>query len=269
MAGIVDFHSHLIPGVDDGAQNVEQSLTALRAMAAQGITTAITTPHFDASLTRDPAALAARLQEFDAGWALLADALRREEGLPRLLRGTEVMLDEPDVDLSDPRIRLAGGPFVLCEFPGLRLPPNAEWGVENLVKRGWRPIVAHPERYRNVDTELGMLSRLRAAGAVFQMNSGSLLGHYGEGAERLSRKLLALGWVEYLSSDHHARGTPATARAVELLREHGGTAQAARLTEENPGRMLVGELPLPVDVLVPPETDLTWWQRLMRRRSMS
>ena len=101
------------------------------------------------------------------------------------------------------------------------------------------------------------------------VNSGSLLGHYGEDAERASPKLLALGWVEYLSSDHHARGTPATARAVALLREHGGSAQAARLTEENPGRMLVGELPLPVDVLVPPETDLSWWQRLMRRRSVS
>lgn len=249
--------------------SVQQSLDSLAAFAAQGVTTVVTTPHFDASLTRDPALLERRLGQFDQSWALLTEAAAKVPGLPALARGTEVMLDEPDVDLSDPRIRLAGGPFVLCEFPGLKLPPNAEWGVENLVKRGWRPIVAHPERYRNLDAELGLLARLRSAGAVFQMNSGSLLGHYGEEAERVSRRLLALGWAEYLSSDHHARGVPATARAVALLREHGGAAQAARMTEENPGRMLVGELPLPVDVLVPPETDLTWWQRLMRRRSVS
>ncbi len=267
MGGIVDFHSHLIPGVDDGSMSVQQSLDSLAAFAAQGVTTVVTTPHFDASLTRDPALLERRLGQFDRAWALLTEAAAKVSGLPLLQRGAEVMLDEPDVDLSDPRIRLAGGPFVLCEFPGLRLPPNAEWGVQNLVRRGWRPIVAHPERYRNLDAELGALARLRAAGAVFQMNSGSLLGHYGEEAERVSRRLLALGWVEYLSSDHHARGTPATARAVALLREHGGAQQAVRLTEENPGRMLVGDAPVevpPVEIAV---GNSPWWKRLGSRRS--
>lgn len=264
---IVDFHSHLIPAVDDGSRSVEQSLQALAAMAAQGITTCITTPHFDASLTRSREALAERLGQFDLAWATLSAAVAQTPGLPVLKRGTEVMLDEPEVDLSDPRIRLDGGRFILCEFPGLRLPPNAEWGVSNLIAQGWQPIIAHPERYRNLDPQFAMLARLRAAGAIFQVNAGSLMGQHGEPAMHAAQRILALGWAEYLSSDYHARGVPATHRTVELLIAEGGQAQATRLTEENPARMLAGEMPLPVAPHEAPKNGATWLQRLLRLRA--
>lgn len=262
MSGIVDFHSHLIPAVDDGAQDPAQALAALRAFAAQGATACITTPHFDGSLTKRPDALAARLAEFDAGWATLQAAVQGIAGLPALARGTEVMLDDPDPDLSDARLRLAGGPFVLCEFPAMRVPPNAEWAVQNLRARGWRPIIAHPERYRNHDDRLSALARCRAAGALLQVNAGSLLGQHGERALAIARGLLQEGWVDYLASDHHARGTPATGRAVALLVERGGEAQARRLTEENPARILAGEDPLPVPPLAPVKAR-PWWARLL------
>ncbi len=266
MARIVDFHSHLIPGVDDGSRSVEQSLESLALMMTQGIGTVVTTPHFDASLTRDASALAARLGEYDRGWALLTEAIARTPGLPVLKRGTEVMLDEPDVDLSDPRIRLDGGRFILCEFPSLRLPPNAEWAISNLKGRGWQPIVAHPERYRNLDDRFASLENLRTAGAFFQVNAGSLLGQHGEIAQRAARRLLRQGWVEYLSSDYHARGEPATKQALALLHAQGAGVQATRLSEENPQRMLAGEDPLPVPALESESKDVTWWQRLLKRQ---
>ena len=267
MSRIVDFHSHLIPGVDDGSRTVEQSIQSLAAMAAQGITTCITTPHFDASLTRSPDALAERLGQFDLAWAELTSAVAQTPGLPELKRGTEVMLDEPEVDLSDARIRLNGGRFILCEFPGLRLPPNAEWGVSNLIAQGWQPIIAHPERYRNLDPQLEMLGLLRRAGAFFQVNAGSLMGQHGEPAMRTAQRMLAAGWAEYLSSDYHARGVPATLRTVELLESEGAGAQAMRLTQENPTRMLAGEMPLPVAPHEAPKNDATWLQRLLRSRA--
>jgi protein-tyrosine phosphatase len=261
---IVDFHSHLLPGVDDGARSVEESLKALEAMAAQGMGVCLTTPHFNASLTRDPSALGARLGAFDAAWASLTAAMAGRSALPTLARGTEVMLDEPDADLSDPRIRLAGGPFVLVEFPALRLPPNAEWGIANLVGRGWRPIVAHPERYRNVDNELTALARLRDAGGLFQLNASSVVGQHGEAAARMASRLLHTGWIDYVGSDHHARGTPATARALAQLREAGGAEQVRLLSEENPARLLRGEAPRPVPPLMAAE-QAAWWRRLLRR----
>jgi len=262
--GIVDFHSHLMPAVDDGARDIEGALAALHGFHAQGTTTCLTTPHFDGSLTKRPELADARLAEFDAAWESLRAATATGYEGPALARGVEVMLDEPDPDLSDPRLRLAGGPFVLCEFPAMQLPPNAEWALHNLAAKGWRPIVAHPERYRNHDDRLTILARCRAAGALLQVNSGSLLGQHGDRAQRVARRLLSLGWVDYLASDHHARGVPATGAAVELLQREGFDGQARRLTEENPARILVGEGPLPVEPIA--RRRRGWWSRLFGGR---
>ncbi len=263
MNGIVDFHSHLMPAVDDGAGDAEQALAALRAFAAQGVTTCITTPHFDGSLTKFPEALASRLVELDAGWEELRAAAATESGLPAIERGVEVMLDDPDPDLSDARLRLMGGPFVLCEFPAMRIPPNAEWAIRNLRGRGWRPIIAHPERYRNHDDRLSGLAKCRDAGAYLQVNAGALLGQHGDRALAIARALLQHGWVDYLASDHHARGAPATARAVALLIERGGEEQAAALTVGNPSRILTGDDPLPVAPLAPLRPRRPWWKRML------
>ncbi len=249
VAGFVDFHSHLIPAVDDGAASVHQSLQALGAFAAQGAAACITTPHFDASLTKSAGLLQQRLAEFDAGWAALTAAHAAAAGLPAIHRGVEMMLDDPDPFLDDARLRLAGGPFVLCEFPGMHLPPNAEWAIHNLRQKGWRPIIAHPERYRNHDARMTTLSLCRTAGAHIQLNAGSLLGQHGDRAQTIATVLLRHGWVDYLASDHHARGEPATGRAVAMLEELGAGAQAARLVRENPSRILSGEAPLPVEPL--------------------
>lgn len=266
MTARIDFHSHLMPGVDDGARTVAQSLESLTAFAAQGFSTCLTTPHFDASLTRDPTRMAARLAQFDTAWETLTKATSAASGLPALARGVELMLDDPDPDLSDPRVRLAGGSFVLCEFPSLLLPTNAVWGIQSLVRAGWKPIVAHPERYRNLDPGLKVLGPLRDAGAHLQVNAGSVLGEHGEAAERAAQRLFSLGWVDYMASDHHARGAPATHRAVAVLEERGGEVQAKRLVEENPARMLAGELPLAVEAIEMPAA--TWLERFRRRSGL-
>lgn len=258
---VIDFHSHLIPAVDDGAPDLTHSLAALRAFAQQGVRQCVTTPHFDGSLTRGADGGAARLAALDAGWALLTEAVAAVPGLPTIARGVEVMLDVPDPDLSDARLRLAGTRAVLVEFPAMRVPPNGEWALMQLVRAGWRPVLAHPERYRNVESDLRALARCRVGGVAFQVNAGSLLGFYGEAAARQAVSLLKLGWVDFISSDHHARGEPATARAVEWMIAAGGAAQAARLTEENPARLLADEAPLPVAPLGAKEAR-SWWARL-------
>lgn len=260
LTGIVDFHSHLIPAVDDGAPDLERALEALRAFAAQRVSTCITTPHFDASLIRLPAAFAERMAAFDAGWARLRSACSGDADLPRIERGVELMLDDRDPDLSDPRLRLAGGPFVLVEFPSLQLPPNASDAVRNLRNRGWLPIIAHPERYRNHDARLTELRACRDAGALLQLNAGSLIGQHGKRAGALCWLLLEQGWGDYLASDHHARGTPATARALAELRARGAGEQATLLSEENPQRILRGEPPVTVAPYKAPQPS--WWQRL-------
>lgn len=268
-AGLTDFHSHLVPGVDDGAQDPEDSAAALARFRAEGVTQIITTPHFVGSLTLDARALATRLFELDAGWEVLrgvvaTDAERMGSPL-RVERGVEVMLDVTDVDLSDARLRLAGGPFALVEYPGLRLPPlNAEFALAELRHRGWTPVVAHPERYRNLDAGLGTLARFKQAGALLALNAGSLFGDYGRTALVHARNILAAGWADFVVSDYHTRGEPGLQRFSRALVDAGFAEQAELLTATNAARLLAGESPLPVPPVAAPKARRSIWERLFR-----
>ncbi len=263
-----DFHSHLMPGVDDGAADIAASRAAVAAMARDGVATAITTPHFDGSLTLAPPMAEQRLAQLDAAFsALTADTEVAACGL-RLLRGVELMLDVPDPDVSDPRLRLNGGRFVLVEYPGVQLPlSHADYAVRALRDKGWQPVLAHPERYRNVDDSLEQLLPLRFAGAYFQVNAGSLVGYHGDGPRRRAASLLARGWVEYGSSDYHGRGAPAVATARAALAASGAAEQAELLFCENPARLVRDEGPRPV---APTGSEAKeprpGWARFLRRR---
>lgn len=263
-----DFHSHLIPGVDDGAADLAASRAAVKAMGRDGVTTAVVTPHFDGSLTLTPLMAAERLAQLDAGFeALTADPEVTACGV-RLLRGVELMLDVPDLDVSDERLRLNGGRFVLVEYPALQLPlSHADYAIRALRDKGWQPVVAHPERYRNVDDSLEQLLSLRYAGAYFQVNAGSLVGNHGDGPRRHALALLARGWVEYGSSDYHGRGAPAVSAARAALAARGASEQAELLFSENPARLVRDESPRPVAAVGwGTNKPRPWWARLFGGR---
>jgi protein-tyrosine phosphatase len=181
----------------------------------------------------------------------------------RVERGAEIMLDVPDPDLTDDRLRLAGGRFALVEYPMLRLPPvNAEFALSGMRARGWIPVVAHPERYRNLDPTLAELARFRAAGAVLQINAGSLFGDYGKTAAGHARRILLAGAADYVGSDYHARGEPGLQRFVRAMADAGFSEQAELLTSTNPARILAGEPPLPVPPIEPRQEARSLWERL-------
>lgn len=257
---MIDFHSHLIPGVDDGASDDTQTRAALALMRDEGVRALVTTPHLDGSLTARPEALAERLAELDAGWARLRTLAAAEFPELRVERGVEVMLDTPEPDLSDPRVRIAATSFVLVEFPYMSVPPNSAQTLFQLKLRGWIPVIAHPERYSGVDEGLAVMEEWRRVGGLFQVNGASLLGRYGGKAQTTAWRLLKRGWVDYLSSDYHARGRLAVREARAKLEEKGGADQATLLMETNPARLLAGEAPDPVPPLVAPRKPL--WRRI-------
>ncbi len=260
---MLDFHNHLIPGVDDGAGSIAESRAALAVMRGQGILTVITTPHIRASLLERPAELKQYMDRVDAAWLELSGLAAAEFPDMRLERGFEVTLDIPRPDLSDPRLRLAGSRFVLVEFPFFTIPLNSAQVVFDLKMAGYTPVVAHPERYTNVVSEWRIVGEWRRAGGLLQMNAGSLLGQYGDRARDVAWMLLERGWADYLSSDYHARGECATTAARDLLEENGGAAQAHLITVTNPAGILAGEDPAPVPQLR--KRSRPWW-RLGRRQ---
>ncbi len=259
-----------MPGVDDGAQTPSDAALALDHFRAEGVRQIITTPHFTGSLTHDAARLEERLAELDAGWSALEsvvteDAARHGSAM-RMERGVEVMLDVPNPDLSDSRLRLAGTVFALVEFPSLRFPPlNAEYAVTALRHSGWTAIIAHPERYRNLDEQLSTLAKFRAAGGLLQVNAGSLFGDYGRTAAEYAQAILARGWADYVSSDYHARGEPGVRRFVTALVAAGLSEHAELLATVNPARLLAGEPPLPVPPIETSQTEQArpLWARLL------
>ncbi len=243
-----DLHSHLVPGVDDGARTLDEALEAVDRMVAVGIGRVVTTPHFRASLLQDDEACGRRIGEVEESFGRLQAAVDTRHPGVRLERGFEVLLDVPDPDFSDPRVRLAGTPFVLVEWPRLRIPPGTGAVLAQIRESGWIPVVAHPERYHGMDAELRRPLQWRQVGALLQVNHGSVVGRYGTEARNRALRLLQAGVVDYLSTDHHPRpGHGLDVDAVRtFFREADADESFVRLTEVNPGRLLEGDMPVEV-----------------------
>jgi protein-tyrosine phosphatase len=242
----VDLHTHVLPGVDDGARDLEGALEALRLLAADGVTTVVATPHLNASRLTDE-----RRARAESAWSELLTAVGRQLPRVQLHRGFEIQLDVPDVDLSDAGLRLGGSRFALVEFLAFTVPPRSAETLAEIARRGQVPVLAHPERYWGYDRDFRLVPRWRAAGALLQLNGGSLLGEYGESVRAVAHRFLAEGWIDIIASDNHGRPErrPSLRPVWDYLTGHGFEEQARLLLAVNPGRVLRDEPPLEVGPL--------------------
>ena len=256
---MIDLHNHLMPAVDDGAATLDASRAALCALAAQGVRTVVTTPHLRASQLGDPQAAAAAWARLDTAWNALHRLAVDEFATLRVERGVELMLDVPRVDLADARVRLAGTPFVLVEFPLAMIPPRSAHALFDIAAAGYVPVVAHPERYRVGTNALVLPSAWKEAGACLQVNAGSLTGYYGADVRARAWRLLEAGMADYLASDYHAgpAESPALAAARDACVRRGAAEAHTILASVNPARLVRGERPLAVPALRPPSL----WRR--------
>ncbi|HSJ62625.1 MAG TPA: CpsB/CapC family capsule biosynthesis tyrosine phosphatase [Gemmatimonadaceae bacterium] len=237
---MIDIHTHLMPGVDDGARTVEASLQVLERFARSGVTTVVCTPHL---LATDAEAL--DTGGYDEAFGLLVAAA---PPVPALERGWEIMLDAPGVDLHDPRLGLAGSRSVLVEFPRMNVPAGATAELRRIANGGLIPVLAHPERYWGCTPQ--RIDEWRAAGAVIQMDAAMLLGNGPVG--KLARAMLERGQVDVIASDNHG-DVRSLGAARRWLEEMGAEEQTSLLTRANAERLLASERPLPV----PPMPRLT------------
>lgn len=234
---MIDLHTHLLYGVDDGAATEDASLRVLRRFSADGVRLVACTPHLRASeiATLDPDALN---PTFDRLRAVAPPEVT-------LVRGWEIMLDEPSVDLTRPYLTLGGSSAVLVEFPRSGVPVRADRELFRISMSGVVPVLAHPERYRGCT--VARARAWKAAGAVLQVDAVMLLG---TGAtSRVATSLLAAGLVDLVASDNHGDGR-SMALARDWLVSHGGADHAELLTRTNPERLLRNEPVLPVPPLV-------------------
>lgn len=266
---LVDIHNHLVPAVDDGAKHIEAVLDSIERFTRVGVRRVITTPHIQASLTLDPARLDERLSVVTEAFDTAATAIREHFPEVEYCRGHEVLVDVPEADFSDARIRMAGTSFVLVEWPRLHVPPGTPRVLSWIRDQGYRPIVAHPERYTGMAQAPVLAERWREAGAFLQVNYGSLVGRYGQDARAVAFRLLEAGMVDYLASDFH--GHPSLklykAEAWSVLEESDGLEILETLCRTNPARLLENEDPLPVRPLSADKTMLHRLRNMIRRES--
>jgi len=246
---LADIYSHLVPAVDDGARSLSDTLTSVELMTRRGIRKILTTPHLEGSLTLDGERLEERLSEVDEAFESAARAVGQKFPHVEFRRGHEVMLDTPDVDVSEPRVRLAGTRFVLIEWPRLHLPPGTQQVLRRIHNEGYRPIVAHPERYIGIHVDLA--GGWRDAGAYLQVNYGSLVGRYGGDARAFALRLMRRGWADYLASDYHGRPDRELyhAEAWDRLEALDGDEALVQMCLTNPARVFRDEEPVPVPML--------------------
>ncbi len=255
---LVDIHNHFVPGVDDGAPNLEDALHYLREFVALGITRVVTTPHLSARHLRGK-----RRDAIDEAFEELARAVREELPELELTGAYEICLDEPDIDMSDEGLGFGEGKALLVEFPMLMLPAYPGRMLAAVHDQGWRPILAHPERYQGIGARPGWLDRLREMGTTLCVNAGSLWGEYGVEAQTVSRRMLRAGLADIIASDHHARPHRATTvrRVWDLLAAAGHEDAASTLLHHNPLAMLDGASTLPVE---PVTIETGVWGKLRR-----
>jgi protein-tyrosine phosphatase len=154
-------------------------------------------------------------------------------------------LDTPALDLRNPLLRLGGSIFMLVEFPFLSIPPRSVEALFNLKIQGFIPIVAHPERYADVQIESAPIQEWQRIGAYFQANAGSFVGSYGRAAEKTVWKLLEAGLISYVCSDFHAVGECHVQSAFEAIERRYGLSVATLLFSSNPSGIPLNEAPAP------------------------
>lgn len=251
---LADIHNHLIPMVDDGARTYEESFRHLRDWAADGVTRVAVTPHLNGKIALLPGdEPERRYGELKAAFDALVAEAESEVGLPELIFGQETYM--PTLEIAEALLKsgvpfgYSGTRYALIEF-GFRAPDAVTETIRLVASSGRIPVVGHPERYRRADASMGLdeIATWKDAGAVLQVNGGSIVGDYGDSVEALGWELIRLGWADCLGSDSHADHRPLSMRdVVEALRGRG--ADVARLMSDNPQRLLRDDDLLPVEGL--------------------
>ena len=208
LSGATDAHSHILYGVDDGIGTLEESLATLEFYEKAGLRTLWLTPHIMEDVPNTTEALRARLEKLKASY----------KGNIELLLSAEYMLDNLfEERLSSGDLLTHGEGHILVET-STWAPPINLWGVlERIKAAGYRPILAHPERYRY----MGMADyrKLRSLGIALQLNIPSIVGYYGESVRRKAQLLLRGGFYSMAGSDCHRRRNLASQCEAQVLKE--------------------------------------------------
>ncbi|MGB7758862.1 MAG: CpsB/CapC family capsule biosynthesis tyrosine phosphatase [Bryobacteraceae bacterium] len=251
---MIDIHSHIVWGVDDGAPGMEESIAMLEAAGESGTTEIVATPHANAQYAYEPELVEDRIRELAA----------KTGGKPKIHRGCEFHLNFDNVDhlLEQPfRYTINGKQYLLIECPDFHVGRHTDTVLRRLVDAGLTPIVAHPERNPVVRREVERLERWVELGCLTQVTALSIVGGFGGSAKAASMRLLRRGLVHIVASDTHdpVCRHPRLDEAYRIVRSRCDEDTAEILFTDNP-RAVVDGHSLAGGKMCPWQPETQWYQ---------
>ena len=235
---MIDIHSHILPGIDDGAKDLNESLALLNIAQNDGITHMVATPHIHIGRFNNSVS-----QLYSELANLKAQALVNNIGI-KLAVAAEVRLDVELMSLvlgnKLPFIgTLNSVNYLLLELPHSHVPQGYDKFINWLAKQNIKVIIPHPERNRDIQANLFYIDRLKQLGCEFQLTASSIEGAWGETAKNISIDMLKKGLVTYVASDAHSvkRRPPILSKAKKIVSELIGEIEAQNLFFNNPQRL--------------------------------
>jgi len=227
---MIDIHCHILPGIDDGAPDIETSIRMFRIASDDGITHIVATPHF--THNERPT-----VEDIEQHVKLLREELEEKGIEVKLLGGADIRLSYELIEGIEknniPTIN--GSRYFLLELPDL-IPPNLDNLLFTASLNGLVPIITHPERNYSILSEPEKIESLRDAGALLQLTAMSVTGEFGSQIKKLSHMLLKKNYVDFIASDAHNinRRTPVLSKAYREVAEVLDEKEAKRIFFENP-----------------------------------
>lgn len=238
MRGFIDLHCHFIPGIDDGARTRADSLAMLQGLRRIGFEKVIATPHMR------PGMFPNTKTDLEEAYETLSPLLAQPD-LPETSLASEHFFDDIVFVrlMAGEALPYPGGKAVLVEFSYDAFPLNIAFRLEDLRRKGLRPVIAHPERYRPVWKDIGVLDPLLEAGAVLLLDVAALVGKYGRASQKAAEALLEAGYYDAACSDaHKPSDIEDVSQGIDRLERMYGEDETAWLLRKGPERILAGTL---------------------------
>ena len=236
MAQLIDIHSHILSGLDDGAASIEESLAMLQMAAEAGTTDIVATPHANNEYRYDSGVVERKIQELQ----------RASREKIRVHRGCDFHLSFNNVQdaLKNPaKYTINGLRYILVEFSDMALPPNTSAIFDGMLTAGMVPIITHPERNSLIRRDLDMVCDWTDRGCLVQVTAASVLGDFGKAAMKAASDLMDRDLVHVIASDaHNTRWrTPVLSDAYVRIASHYSQQHAEALFMSYPQAILLGQ----------------------------
>ena len=234
---MIDIHAHILPGLDDGAKTIEESLEMCRIAEEDGITQMVATPHVSNGIYTNSAEVI--IEEVDK----INKVIEKHKINIRIFPGADVHMT-PGIaqQVEDGQILTlnANKKYILLEMPVQIVPPELDLLIFDLQIQGITSIISHPERNQQVQQHPDILSGFMRKGVLMQITAMSLTGDFGPGAETCAKKLLVNGLAHIIASDAHSpdKRPPVLSNAIKIAQRIIGEKQAVAMVSAIPKRII-------------------------------